>query len=66
MKTSPERIAEIRAAWSQDRQDRRDFWRANRSMLVFDFIADLIGGTILGFLAGLSIFIWALQQIAPN
>lgn len=56
---TPERIAELRAAWAADREDRRKAFKRDWPM----HLLDLLLHTGLGVALGLASVLWALQVV---
>lgn len=61
---APERIAEIRAAWREDRHERIESLRQNWHWHALDFLFDFVGGSSLGICFGLAAFVYALSRVA--
>jgi len=56
---TPERIAEFRAAWAADREERRKAFKRDWPM----HLVDLLVHTGLGVSLGLATVLWALQAV---
>lgn len=58
-KPTPERIAELRAEWAADREERRKAFKRDWPM----HLLDLLLHTGLGVALGLATVLWALQAV---
>ena len=59
----PARIADFRAAWREDRHERWELFRKHWPMHLVEIADDLGFGVLLGCALGLSLVIWALEQM---
>lgn len=62
MTVNAERVAELRAAWREDRAEREAWFRAHWRVAVLELVLDVVGHALFGVLLGFALFVWVLVE----